>query len=61
MGTVIIILVAIHGLAAGCFLLLARTSSVLVDDDGRPIPEPERQEARELTIRIAPLAPENLH
>lgn len=54
MATVILILAVIHGLSAGIFLLLARTSSVLVDDDGRPIPEPKRREVRELTYRIAP-------
>ena len=59
MATVIVILAAVHGLAAGCFLLLARTSSVLVDEEGRPIPEPTRREVRELTYRIAPLTPES--
>jgi thioredoxin reductase len=59
MATVIIILAAVHGLAAACFLLLARKSSVLVDEEGRPIPEAEGQSVRELTYRIAPLAPEN--
>ncbi len=53
----IIILVALHGLAAVCFLLLARKSSLLVDETGRPIPE--RRDARELTYRIAPMTPEN--
>jgi len=57
--TVIVILAVVHGLAAGCFLILARKSSVLVDEEGRPIAEPERQDVRELTYRIAPLAPEN--
>lgn len=59
MATVIIILAAVHGLAAGCFLLLARKSSVLVDEEGHPVPPPEAREVRELTYRIAPLAPEN--
>lgn len=59
MVTVIIILAVVHGLAAGCFLILAQKSSVLVDEEGRPIAEPERQDVRELTYRIAPLAPEN--
>ena len=59
MVTVIVILAVLHGLAAGCFLVLARKSSVLVDEEGRPLAEPEREEARELTYRIAPLAPEN--
>ena len=59
MSTVIVILAVVHGLAAGTFLLLARGSSVLVDEEGRPIPEPERREVRELTYRIAPLASEN--
>lgn len=59
MVTVIVILAVVHGLAAGCFLILARKSSVLVDEEGRPIAEPERQDVRELTYRIAPLAPEN--
>ncbi len=59
MGTVIVILAVVHGVAAACFLILARQSSVLVDEEGRPIPEPERRDARELTYRIAPLAPEN--
>lgn len=59
MSTVIVILAVVHGMAAATFLLLARRSSVLVDEEGRPIPEPERREVRELTYRIAPLAPEN--
>ena len=59
MGTIILILAVVHGMAAGCFLILARKSAVLVDDEGRPIPEPESREVRELTYRIAPLAPEN--
>lgn len=59
MSTVIVILAVVHALAAGTFLLLARKSSVLVDEEGRPIPEPERRDVRELTYRIAPLASEN--
>lgn len=59
MGTIILILAVVHGVAAGCFLLLVRKSSVLVDDEGRPLPPPETEGPRELTARIAPLAPEN--
>lgn len=59
MATVIAIVAAVHAVAAGCFLILARMSAVLVDEDGRPISEPEHREVRELTYRIAPLAPEN--
>ncbi|MNK56353.1 hypothetical protein D3C87_753880 [compost metagenome] len=59
MVTVIVILAVLHGLAAGCFLVLARKSSILVDEEGRPIADPEHGEPRELTYRIAPLAPEN--
>lgn len=61
MGTVILVFAVVHGLAAVGFLILARKSSVLVDDEGRPLAERAPSEVHELTTRIAPLAPENTH
>lgn len=58
MVTVIMILAAVHGLAAVCFLVLTRSSVMQVDERGRRIAEAERREVGELSYRIAPLAPE---
>lgn len=63
MGTVIMTLAVIHGVAAAGLFWLTRSSCMRVDEEGRPLPGPPRREsrnreARELLGRIPPLAPE---